>query len=203
MKRTIEMILMTVVLILAAFWLTTTLTACSSSNETDDDRLVICYEPEVHAFIIGKDDNAYEMGSLNWRKVSPLTMDNILAYNPESGYMKLKDVGEINEVAYPLPEQHRIAFYSADKCLFSALLNSSLSSFWGGSGLIFMHMFDNSDNTSYYQLMNMVITDQEGVVHGELTEQEKQGLEQLKQILSREGKVTDENILPTMSRNSQ
>ena len=201
MKRTIEIILMTVVLILAAFWLTTTLTACSSSNETDDDRLVICYEPEVHAFIIGKDEDAYKMDGSIWRP-NPLTMDNILAYNPESGYMKLKDVGEINKVAYPIPEQYRIAFFSGDKCLFSALLNSSLSSFWGGSGLIFMHMFDNSDNTSYYQLMNIVITDQEGVVHGELTEQEKQGLELLKQILNREGKVTDENILPTMSRNS-
>ena len=67
-----------------------------------------------------------------------LTLNDIIAVNPETGEFKIKNTERIDSKSYPIPVQYVIAFYSNGNFLFSAKLNSSLSSYMP-SGLTFCH----------------------------------------------------------------
>lgn len=189
------MILMTLVIVLIAAWAGISLSSCSSDDTPDD--ITDCFPTNLYGVIINKDADAFQMEGVSWREYALTLNDNIVAYDPESGYMKLTGAQDVTNIAYPLPEQRRIAFFSNGTCLFSALLNSELSSFYGGGGLMFMHMLTDSEGNDLYKLEHITVGDGKGNVEGLLTEREQQGLKIFEDILREHGKITS-NVLELM-----
>ena len=97
------------------------LTACSSSDDNEGDsnssKLYAIIKPEG-AGLIDVVPSDYV-----------LTLDNIIAVNPETGEFKLKDTERIDSKAFPIPTQYVIMFFSDGSFLFDAKLNSSISSY--------------------------------------------------------------------------
>ena len=75
-----------------------------------------------------------------------MTLDNIVAVNPETGEFKMKDTERIDSKAYPTPTQYVIMFFSEDKFLFEATLNSSLSSMLS-TGVTFCQFLKRAPST--------------------------------------------------------
>ena len=80
-----------------------------------------------------------------------LTLDNIIAVNPETGEFKVKDTERIDSKAFPIPTQYVILFYSNGSFLFDAKLNSSLSSYLL-KGLTFCHYLSDKNGLARYDL---------------------------------------------------
>ena len=80
-----------------------------------------------------------------------LTLDNIIAVNPETGEFKVKDTERIDSKAYPIPTQYVILFYSNGSFLFDAKLNSSISSYLP-KGLTFCHFLSDKNGLARYDL---------------------------------------------------
>ena len=181
MNRTIEMILMTLVIILIAAFLGTTMISCTSN---DDD------QPEVYEasmlYAIVKPEGAQLIDIIPQDYV--LTLDNIIAVNPEKGEFKLKNTQRIDAVSFPLPTQYVIQFYSEDSFLFEAKLNSSLSSYLP-TGLTFCHFLSDKNGLARYDLGATRLISPDGKVDGNPTSQQEQGILRLYQILGKAGKI--------------
>lgn len=181
MNRTIEMILMTLVIILIAAFLGTTMISCTSN---DDD------QPEVYnastLYAIVKPEGAQLIDIIPQDYV--LTLDNIIAVNPEKGEFKLKNTQRIDAVSFPLPTQYVIQFYSEDSFLFEAKLNSSLSSYLP-TGLTFCHFLSDKNGLARYDLGATRLISPDGKVDGNPTSQQEQGIQRLYQILGKAGKI--------------
>ena len=118
-----------------------------------------------------------------------MTLDNIIAVNPETGEFKMKDTEKIESKAYPIPTQYIIQFYSGEFFLFDAKLNSALSSMLP-EGLTFCHMLTDKNGQSLYNLEAVRFFYQDGRVEGNTTEQQEWGIKRMYEILQKAGKVT-------------
>lgn len=190
MKRTIEMILMTLVIILTAALVGSALTSCSSHDEDEIPGLHGVYIEDKDAlYAIVKDPNAqlYDIMPSDW----VLTLDDILAYNPETGLMKVRGGERIEEKSYPYPIQYRIEFYCHGELLFGAWLNNLLSSLIGGTGLMLYYEISELDDKDirYFKLTQTQVIDENGqILEGALTEEEASGLSRFEGILKATGK---------------
>jgi hypothetical protein len=118
-----------------------------------------------------------------------ITLDNIIAVNPETGEFKMKDTEKIDSKAYPIPTQYVIQFYSGDSFLFEAKLNSSLSSYLP-RGLTFCHGLTDKNGVARYDLVAMRLINQDGIIEeGYLTNQQEQGIKRMYEILQQAGKI--------------
>lgn len=186
MKRTIEMILMTLIIILVAAFLGTTATSCTSDDsaiEVDENGLY--KESTLYAII--KPEGAQLIDIIPQDYV--LTLNNIIAVNPETGVFKLKNTERIDAVAFPIPTQYVIQFYSEGSFLFEAKLNSTLSSYLP-SGLTFCHFLSDKNGLARYDLNATRIISQDGKVDGNPTAQQEQGVLRMYQILGKAGKTS-------------
>ena len=121
-----------------------------------------------------------------------ITLDNIVAVNPETGEFKMKDTEKIDSNAYPFPTQYVIQFYSGESFLFEAKLNSSLSSYLP-KGLTFCHGLTDKNGVARYDLV-AIRFNQDGTIdaiieEGYLTNQQKQGIKRMYEILQQAGKI--------------
>ena len=173
MKR-LKIIIMT---ILAACMFT----ACSSSDDNEDDN------NSANLYAIIKPEGAQLIDIVPSDYV--LTLDNIIAVNPETGEFKVKDTERIDSKAYPIPTQYVILFYSNGSFLFDAKLNSSISSYLP-KGLTFCHFLSDKNGLARYDLgaTRIVSADRE-VIEGNPTEQQEQGMQRMYQILQKAGKI--------------
>ncbi len=119
-----------------------------------------------------------------------LTLDDIVAVNPETGEFKLKNTERIDSKAYPIPTQYVIQFYSVRAFLFEAKLNSALSSYLP-SGLTFCHIYSDTSGMARYDLGASRIVNKDGkVLEGDPTWQQERGMQRMYQILQKAGKVS-------------
>jgi hypothetical protein len=185
MKQTIEKILMTLVIIMIAALMGTMMAGCTS----DDDAVepLSGSDEELYAVIVDPDEQLINITSQDY----VLTLNDIAAYNPETGEMKVKGGERISEKAFPTPTQHSIRFYSKGKLLFSAYLNSVLSSMMSGPGLIFEHWWGpDKEGYSRFKLEHIRLIDEKGrVLEGDLSDSDKTGLAQFEQILKNYGRI--------------
>lgn len=179
------MILMTLVIILIAAFLGTTMISCTSN---DDD------QPEVYKastlYAIVKPEGAQLIDIIPQDYV--LTLDNIIAVNPEKGEFKLMHTERIDSVAFPIPTQYVIQFYYEGSFLFEAKLNSSISSYLP-SGLTFCHFLTDKKGLARYDLYANRLISQDATIEGNPTDQQELGILRMYQILSMAGK-TSKNI---------
>ena len=142
-----------------------------------------------------------------------LTLDNIVAANPETGEFKLKDTEWLDTIAFSNPAQYVIYFCSDTTLLFKATLNSYFSSRMA-KGLTFSHFLTDANRQASYKLTTTPVVNPDGtVVEDATTDQEAQGMKRMYQILQKAGKIsshidfdfhfsleeTDENVLSILS----
>lgn len=118
-----------------------------------------------------------------------LTLDNIIAVNPETGEFKMKDTEKIDSKAFPISTQYVIQFYSEGRFLFEAKLNSSLSSYIP-MGLTFCHFLTDKNGLARYDLGKTIVVSEDGKVEGYPTEQQQEGMQYMYQILQKAGKTS-------------
>lgn len=118
-----------------------------------------------------------------------LTLDNIVAVNPETGEFKLKNTERIDSKAFPTPTQYVIMFFSEDKFLFEATLNSSLSSMLS-TGVTFCQFLSDKNGLARYDLSVTRIMDSDGSIDGEPSEEQLQGIQRMYKILQKAGKTS-------------
>ena len=114
-----------------------------------------------------------------------LTLNDIIAVNPETGEFKMKNTERIDSKSYPIPVQYVVMFYGNGEYLFSARLNSSLSSYLP-SGLTFCHFLTDKNGLARYDLQSLYV---DGTVEGNLTDEQEKGIKRMYQILQKAGKV--------------
>ena len=120
-----------------------------------------------------------------------LTLDNIIAANSETGEFKLQNTDRIDSKAFPIPTQNIIYFYSKGQLLFSAKLNSAISSYLP-MGLTFCHLLTDKKGLARYDLEPTRFVQADGTVfEGDVTPQQSQGIQQMYQILKKAGKLKD------------
>ena len=172
MKKSIYFFLSTLVLTIAS------LSSCSSDdvNISSPTALYAIIKPEG-AQLIDIIPSDYVM-----------TLDNIIAVNPETGEFKMKDTERIDSKAYPIPTQYVIQFYSEHEFLFEAKLNSTISSYLP-TGLTFCHFLTDKNGLARYDLSVTNFIGQDGKIEGELTTQQEQGMQRMYQILQKAGKT--------------
>ena len=117
-----------------------------------------------------------------------LTLNDIIAVNPETGEFKMKNTERIDSKSYPIPVQYVIMFYSNGEYLFSARLNSSISSYLP-SGLTFCHFLTDKNGQARYDLGATRLQYEDGTIEGNLTDEQEKGIKRMYQILQRAGKV--------------
>ena len=119
-----------------------------------------------------------------------LTLDNIIAVNPETGEFKMKNTERIDSKAFPIPIQYVIQFYSEGNFLFEANLNSIFSSYLP-MGLTFCHFATDKNGLSRYDLSATRIANSDGkVIEGNPTTQQEQSMQRMYQILQKAGKIS-------------
>ena len=156
-------------------------TACSSSDDNEGGN------NSANLYAIIKPEEAQLIDIVPSDYV--LTLDNIIAVNPETGEFKVKDTERIDSKAFPIPTQYVILFYSNGSFLFDAKLNSSISSYLP-KGLTFCHFLSDKNGLARYDLgaTRIVSADRE-VIEGNPTEQQEQGMQRMYQILQKAGKI--------------
>ena len=83
-------------------------------------------------------------------------------------------------------------FYSNGEQLFSAKLNSALSSYMP-LGLTFCHLLSDKKGLARYDLDATRIVDADGqVIEGDVTAQQSRGIQNMYQILKKAGKLKSE-----------
>ena len=181
MKRTIEMILMTLVIILIAAMMGTTMTSCSSS---DDDESEVYEDIMLYAIVKPKGAQSIDVVPQDY----VLTLNEIIAANPETGEFKLKNTERIDSVAFPIPTQYIIQFYTKGSFLFEAKLTSVISSAIS-SGLSFCRYWSDKNGMARYDLdVNRFVTES-GKIDGEITKEQELGIQRMYQILGKAGKI--------------
>lgn len=153
--------------------------ACNSNSSDSDDAPAALY-----AIIKPEEAQLIDIVPSDY----VLTMKDIIAVNPETGEFKLKNTERIDTKSFPIPVQYVIIFYSKNEYLFSAKLNSSLSSYLP-SGLTFCHFLTDKNGLARYDLYATRMTQQDGTIEGDLTDEQEKGIKRLYQILQRAGKV--------------
>jgi hypothetical protein len=118
-----------------------------------------------------------------------LTLDNIVAANPETGEFKLKDTERMDSKTNPAPTQYYVQFYSEGTFLFEAKLNSVYSSVVP-QGLTFYQSPGVYDGLTCYVFRVNPILATRGEVVEVPTEQQKQGMRRMYQILQEAGKLS-------------
>lgn len=124
-----------------------------------------------------------------------LTLDDFVAVNPESGVFRLVNTKRIDSVAYPIPTQYVIQFYTNGSFLFEAKLNSVISSYLP-TGLTFCHFLSDKNGVARYDLQ-IVNLSHGKVGEGTPTQQEKEGMERMYQLLKKAGKTTNDSNIGT------
>lgn len=119
-----------------------------------------------------------------------LTLDNIIAVNPKTGEFKVKNTERIDSKAFPIPTQNLILFYSNNSFLFSAKLNSVISSYLP-NGLTFCHYMTDKKGLARYDLDATTFVTQDGTTEGTPDQQQQQGMQRMYQILKKAGKTTN------------
>ena len=157
------------------------MSSCSSSDDNEGDN------NSVNLYAIIKPEGAQLTDIVPSDYV--LTLDNIIAVNPETGEFKVKDTERIDSKAFPIPTQYVILFYSNGSFLFDAKLNSSLSSYLP-KGLTFCHYLSDKNGLARYDLGVTRIVSADGeVIEGNPTDQQEQGMQRMYQILLKAGKI--------------
>ena len=165
----------------------TTLTACmlmacgSSDNFADEFS-----SSDLYAIVKPEGEQPIDITPSDY----VLTLENIIAVNPETGEFKVKNTERIDSKAYPLPTQHLILFYSKGTLLFGAKLNSVISSYHP-SGLTFCHLLTDKKGLARYDLGSTHIVTQDGKVEGMPDEQQQQGMQRMYEILKKAGKTSN------------
>ena len=116
-----------------------------------------------------------------------LTLDNIIAVNPETGEFKMKDTENIDSKTR---SKYVIQFYSEGRFLFEAKLKSSLSSYIP-MGLTFCHFLTDKNGLARYDLGKTIVVSEDGKVEGYPTEQQQEGMQYMYQILQKAGKTSN------------
>ena len=107
-----------------------------------------------------------------------LTLNDIIAVNPETGEFKMKNTERIDAKSYPIPVQYVIMFYSNGEYLFSARLNSSLSSYLP-SGLTFCHFLTDKNGLARYDLGATRLVNENGTTEGNPTDEQEKGIKRI------------------------
>ena len=157
------------------------MSSCSSSDDNEGDN----NSANLYAIIKPEEAQLTDIVPSDY----VLTLDNIIAVNPETGEFKVKDTERIDSKAYPIPTQYVILFYSNGSFLFDAKLNSSLSSYLP-KGLTFCHYLSDKNGLARYDLGGTRIVSADGeVIEGNPTDQQEQGMQRMYQILQKAGKI--------------
>ena len=158
------------------------LMACGSSEDFADDYS----SSDLYAIVIPEGAQPTD--------ITPgdhiLTLDNIIAVDPETGEFKVRNTERIDSKAFPIPTQHLILFYSKGSLLFEAKLNSVISSYLP-TGLTFCHFLTDKKGLARYDLGVTHIVNQDGKVEGMPDEQQQQGMQRMYQILEKAGKTSN------------
>lgn len=165
-------------------WIGVLLLITTGSCNSEDDDIVVS-STSLYAIVKPAEAQLIDITPSDY----VLTLDNIVAVNPETGEFKLKNTGPIDSKAYPIPTQYVIQFYSEGTFLFDAKLNSALSSYLP-SGLTFCHIYSNTSGMARYDLGKTTIVSQDGKVEGNPTSQQERGMQLMYQILQKAGKVS-------------
>ena len=158
------------------------LMACGSSEDFADEYS----SSELYAIVMPEGVQPTDITPSDY----VLTLDNIIAANPETGEFKVKNTERIDSKAFPIPPQHLILFYSKGTLLFEAKLNSVISSYLP-TGLTFCHFLTDKKGLARYDLGSTHIVNQDGKVEGMPDEQQQQGMQRMYQILKKAGKTSD------------
>ena len=159
--------------------------ACVSCSSSDDEW---DYTPnDLYAVIVPEGEQLISITPSDY----VLTLDNIIAANSETGEFKLQNTDRIDSKAFPIPTQNIINFYSKGQLLFSAKLNSAISSYLP-KGLTFCHLLSDKKGLARYDLEPTRFVQADGTVYeGDVTPQQSQGIQQMYQILKKAGKLKD------------
>ena len=159
------------------------ITAGLSSCSSDDDDDIVISSTSLYAIIKPADAQVIDITPSDY----VLTLDNIVAVNPETGEFKLKNTEQIDSKA---SHTNVIQFYSDGNLLFEATLNNYFSSYLP-TGLTFCHNYSDMSGMARYELgPNCIIGEDGKVIKGYPTEQQKQGMQRMYQILQKAGKVS-------------
>ena len=158
------------------------LMACGSSEDFADESS----SSDLYAIVIPEGTQLTDITPGDY----VLTLDNIIAVNPETGEFKVKNTERIDSKAFPIPPQHLILFFSKGSLLFEAKLNSAISSYLP-SGLTFCHLLTDKKGLARYDLGATHIVNQDGKVEGMPDQQQQQGMQRMYQILKKAGKTSN------------
>ena len=154
------------------------------SNNDDNTPTVITME-SLYAIILPEGEQTPDITPDNY----VMTIENIIAVNPETGQFLMKNTERIDSKAFPIPTQYIIQFYSHGLLLFSANLNSVISSYMQ-PGLTFLHLFTDKEGISQYYLQTQTLMLQDGKMEGDTSEQQDEGMKKMYDILSKAGKIS-------------
>ena len=153
-------------------------TSCSDSDTVDS--------PEA-LYAIVKPEEAQLIDTIPSDYV--ITLNDIIAVNPKTGEFKMKNTDRIDSKSFPIPVQYEIVFYSNGERLFSARLNSLLSSYMP-HGLTFCHFMTDKNGLARYDFAMTSIMTENGEIENNPTEEQERGLQRMYNILQKAGKVS-------------
>lgn len=153
-------------------------TSCSDSDTVDSPEALYAIVKPEEAQLIDIIPSDYV-----------ITLNDIIAVNPKTGEFKMKNTDRIDSKSFPIPVQYEIVFYSNGERLFSARLNSSLSSYIP-HGLTFCHFMTDKNGLARYDFAMTSIMTEDGKIENNPTEEQERGLQRMYDILQKAGKVS-------------
>lgn len=153
-------------------------TSCSDSDTVDSPEALYAIVKPEEAQLIDIIPSDYV-----------ITLNDIIAVNPKTGEFKMKNTDRIDSKSFPIPVQYEIVFYSNGERLFSARLNSSLSSYMP-HGLTFCHFMTDKNGLARYDFAMTSIMTENGEIESHPTEEQERGLQRMYDILQKAGKVS-------------
>lgn len=153
-------------------------TSCSDSDTVDSPEALYAIVKPEEAQLIDIIPSDYV-----------ITLNDIIAVNPKTGEFKMKNTDRIDSKSFPIPVQYEIVFYSNGERLFSARLNSSLSSYMP-HGLTFCHFMTDKNGLARYDFAMTSIMTEDGKIENNPTEEQERGLQRMYDILQKAGKVS-------------
>lgn len=153
-------------------------TSCSDSDTVDSPEALYAIVKPEEAQLIDIIPSDYV-----------ITLNDIIAVNPKTGEFKMKNTDRIDSKSFPIPVQYEIVFYSNGERLFSARLNSSLSSYMP-HGLTFCHFMTDKNGLARYDFAMTSIITEDGEIENHPTEEQERGLQRMYDILQKAGKVS-------------
>ena len=153
-------------------------TSCSDSDTVDSPEALYAIVKPEEAQLIDIIPSDYV-----------ITLNDIIAVNPKTGEFKMKNTDRIDSKSFPIPVQYEIVFYSNGERLFSARLNSSLSSYMP-HGLTFCHFMTDKNGLARYDFAMTSIMTEDGKIENHPTEEQERGLQRMYDILQKAGKVS-------------